>query len=170
MWGRSSSRQHWTSRTRRFRLTTPSRTWNFLTTSSWCWSDVVRRSSSTVSVGSESLPSSDVHPTSRQSSDFRGLVENSRRCTSRRRISATTIRLESVMLSGLRARGQGQGLRAPGQGQRLVIRGQGQGHGLEVWGQGLVNWSSRTRTRTFLEDNNTGLQWRMAYLLTYISK
>jgi len=27
------------------------------------------------------------------------------------------------------------------------------GQGIEVQGQGLVNWSSRTRT--FLEDNNT---------------
>jgi len=33
---------------------------------------------------------------------------------------------------------------------------QGQGQGLEVkgQGQGLVNWSSRTSTRTFLEDNS----------------
>jgi len=52
-----------------------------------------------------------------------------------------------------------QGLKVPGQGQGLVVRGQGQG-------QGLVNWSSRT----FFEDNNTGLQWRMAYFLTYMSK
>jgi len=42
-----------------------------------------------------------------------------------------------------------------------------QGQGLEIQGQGFVNWSSRTRT--FLEDNNTWLQWRMAYMLTYIS-
>jgi len=48
---------------------------------------------------------------------------------------------------------RGQGLMAQGQG--LEARGQG----VEVQGQGLVNWSSRirTRTRTFLEDNNTGL-------------
>jgi len=39
-------------------------------------------------------------------------------------------------------------------------------------GQGLVNWSTRTRTRTFLEDNNTGLQTTVknTYLLTYNSK
>jgi len=46
-----------------------------------------------------------------------------------------------------------------------MARGQGleaQGQVLEVQGQWLINWSSRTRT--FLEDN-TGLQWRMAYLL-----
>jgi len=33
-----------------------------------------------------------------------------------------------------------------------------------------VTYGSRTRTRTFLDDNNTGLQWTMAYLLTYIRK
>jgi len=32
--------------------------------------------------------------------------------------------------------------------QGLMARGQGQG-------QGLVNWSLRTKTRTFFEDNNT---------------
>ena len=60
-------------------------------------------------------------------------------------------------IQGLMSRGQGQGLEAQGQGQEL-----------EVQGLGLVNWSSRTRT--FLEVNNTGLQLRMAYLPTYISK
>ena len=59
-----------------------------------------------------------------------------------------------------------QGLMTWGEGQGLDDQGQG----LEVQGQGLVNWSTWTKTRTFLEDNNTGLQWRMAYLLTYISK
>ena len=52
------------------------------------------------------------------------------------------------------------------QKQGLEVRGQGlivQRQRLEVRGQGLVNWFSRTWT--FLEDNNTGLQWRMAYLL-----
>ena len=47
------------------------------------------------------------------------------------------------------------------QGQGLVVRGQGQGQGLESQGrgqgQGLENWSSRTRT--FLEDNNTALNY-----------
>jgi len=51
--------------------------------------------------------------------------------------------------------------------QGLVVRGQGQGLEAQAQGQGLVNWS--LRTRTFLKDNNTGLQWRMVYLLTYIS-
>jgi len=31
-------------------------------------------------------------------------------------------------------------------------------------------YGSRTKTRTFVEDNNAELQWRMAYSLTYISK
>jgi len=59
-------------------------------------------------------------------------------------------------IQGLIARGQGQGLEAQGQGQGPEVQGQEQG-------QGLVNCSSRTRTRTFLEDNNTGLQRKMAY-------
>ena len=54
-------------------------------------------------------------------------------------------------------------LRLVVQGQGLVVQGQGQE--FEVQGQGLVNRSSRTRT--FLKDNNTGLQQRMASLLIY---
>jgi len=46
------------------------------------------------------------------------------------------------------ARGQGQGHEAQSQGFEV------QGKGLEAQGQGLVNWSSRTRT--FLENYNTG--------------
>jgi len=67
---------------------------------------------------------------------------------------------------GSRTRGQGQGLEVQvqgleSQGQGLKAQGQGlevQVQGLEAQGQGLVNWFSGTKTRTFLEDNNTGLQ------------
>ena len=49
--------------------------------------------------------------------------------------------------------------RGRGQGQGLVVWGQEQGQELEPQGrgQGLENWSSRTRT--FLEDNNTVNYW-----------
>jgi len=40
----------------------------------------------------------------------------------------------------------------------LEAQGQELGQGLEVQGQGLVNWSSRTRSRIFLKDNN-GEEW-----------
>jgi len=59
--------------------------------------------------------------------------------------------ITSSIVQGLTARGQEQGQGPEAQGQRPGLEVQGQG-------QGLVNWSSGTRKRTFLEDNNTGLQ------------
>jgi len=56
------------------------------------------------------------------------------------------------------------------QGQQLSIAGTSLREHLGLQGQGLVNWTSRTSTWTFFENNNTGLQGRMAYLLTYISE
>ena len=49
--------------------------------------------------------------------------------------------------------------------QELETQGWGQGQGVKLHGQGqgLENWSSRrSRTRTFLEDNNTVKQWRVS--------
>jgi len=58
-------------------------------------------------------------------------------------------------------RGQGQGVELERQGQRqgLDVQGRGQGRGLENWSSRILedkDFPRSSRTRTFLEDNNTG--------------